>query len=375
MRGSGGTNRAGFEVFALLAEAYGSGLPVGYLLVKSTDAPATGTKRQVLEEFLKHFRDRWGLNVKVTLSDKDWSEIGACQCIFPDAKHQLCFWHCLRAVKKRLAILRRQPGPYNVDQAIAEFSFIDPTFLPLAQQPASAPRIAAVGKPIPRITIRQAPSVAEETAAEPVATKTGDLEVEKRTLPRIVLKVFGRKVTILDPGRHTNATAKLKDPTERVESDTRDNDEADEGLSETHGDMDVDVDVEDMFFCPAQHRPPILHIFTKHFVRHPIFPSRLGNTETAAEIRARAVQEMYMHEEVATVGALGITTPLPLAYHDDGGKPLAPAQAAVLGIHPPTEARPCDPCDLYGDGAGLYGHFGKARGLVQARTRERLDTI
>ncbi|KIO32622.1 hypothetical protein M407DRAFT_44358, partial [Tulasnella calospora MUT 4182] len=29
-------------------------------------------------------------------------------------------------------------------------------------------------------------------------------------------------------------------------------------------------------FCPAQHRPPILHIFTKHFVRHPIFPSRLG---------------------------------------------------------------------------------------------------
>ncbi|KIO32623.1 hypothetical protein M407DRAFT_51047, partial [Tulasnella calospora MUT 4182] len=132
-----GTNRAGYEVFALLAEAYGSGLPLGYLLVKSTSMPAVGTKRRALEEFLKHFRDRWGLNVKVTLSDKDWSEIGACQDIFPDAKHQLCFWHCLRAVKKRLAILRRQPGPYNVEQAIAEFSFIDPTFLPLAQRPTS----------------------------------------------------------------------------------------------------------------------------------------------------------------------------------------------------------------------------------------------
>lgn len=274
----------------------------------------------------------------MTLSDKDWSEIGACQDIFPDAKHQLCFWHCLRAVKKRLAILRRQPGPYNVEQAIAEFSFIDPTFLPLAQRPTSAPQIAAVGKPIPRITIRHAPSVAEETGAGPVATETGDPEVEKKTLPRIILKVFGRKVTILDPGRHTNARAKLKGPTERVESDTRDDEEADEGLSETHGDIDVDVDVEDVFFCPAQHRPPILHIFTKHFVRHPIFPSRLGKTETAAEIRTRAVQEMYMHEEVAAVGALDIAAPVPFAYNDDGRKPLAPAQAAVLGIHPPTKA-------------------------------------
>ncbi|KIO23612.1 hypothetical protein M407DRAFT_47609, partial [Tulasnella calospora MUT 4182] len=134
-----GTNHAGYEVFTILGEAYGSGLPLGYLLLKAIGDLAEGSKRRVLEEFLKHFRDRWRLVVKVTLSDKDWSEIGACQRIFPDAKHQLCFWHCLRAVRKRLAILHRQPGPYNVAEAVMEFPFIDPTFLPLAQQPTSTP--------------------------------------------------------------------------------------------------------------------------------------------------------------------------------------------------------------------------------------------
>lgn len=41
-----------------------------------------------------------------------------------------------------------------------------------------------------------------------------------------------------------------------------DDNELDALISEI--DADVDVDAEDAFFCPAPHRPPILHIFTKH---------------------------------------------------------------------------------------------------------------
>lgn len=59
----GGTNRAGYEIFAILGEAYGSGLPLGYLLVKATGDPAEGSKRQVIEAFLEHFRDKWKLVV------------------------------------------------------------------------------------------------------------------------------------------------------------------------------------------------------------------------------------------------------------------------------------------------------------------------
>ncbi len=53
----------------------------------------------------------------------------------------------------------------------------------------------------------------------------------------------------------------------------------------------VSKDPEYMF-CPAPHRQQILHLFTKHFCQHSIFPERHG-TYTAAEIRRNAVKEMY----------------------------------------------------------------------------------
>lgn len=68
-----------------------------------------------------------------TVSDKDWSEINACKAVFPDAKHQLCFWHVLWAIKKCLSILCHMPGFYSAEAAYAEFNFIDCSFLPTPQ--------------------------------------------------------------------------------------------------------------------------------------------------------------------------------------------------------------------------------------------------
>jgi len=70
------------------------------------------------------------------LSDKNFSEINVYSNVFPSAKHQLCFWHCLRAVKKRLTVSHLQPGFYNIRQAENEFQFIEKYFLPLAQRGA-----------------------------------------------------------------------------------------------------------------------------------------------------------------------------------------------------------------------------------------------
>ena len=49
----------------------------------------------------------------------------------------------------------------------------------------------------------------------------------------------------------------------------------------------------DYVFCPAVHRQQILHLFTKHFCQHPIFPERHGSSLTADAIRRNAVKEMY----------------------------------------------------------------------------------
>ena len=72
---------------------------------------------------------------------------------------------------------------------------------------------------------------------------------------------------------------------------------------DTGGDGDDDSDVweegetsaphPEYVFCPFPHRKPILHLFTKHFCQHPLFPERLGGSLDAATIRRQAVSEMY----------------------------------------------------------------------------------
>ena len=68
---------------------------------------------------------RLGVNPEYTLSDKDWSEINAFRAVWPKAKHQLCFWHALRAVKQQLAKNKDTPAPYDPEEAQRQFSFIN----------------------------------------------------------------------------------------------------------------------------------------------------------------------------------------------------------------------------------------------------------
>ncbi|KLO18447.1 hypothetical protein SCHPADRAFT_819783 [Schizopora paradoxa] len=127
------TNGSSYELFALLGETYGKGLPLAYLLVRSDGTGPQGAKERLLKSFLKHIKTNWKIRPIVTLTDKDASEIAACREVFPEAAHLLCFWHALRAFKTRLSILRRAPAFYNVDEAIAEFPWIDRSFVPVKQ--------------------------------------------------------------------------------------------------------------------------------------------------------------------------------------------------------------------------------------------------
>ena len=84
----------------MLGEARGSGLVLGWCFVRSkSKEPKMGSKESVLATWLRHFHDDWNINAKVMHSDKDQSEINAFASVFPNAKHQLCYWHVLRAIK------------------------------------------------------------------------------------------------------------------------------------------------------------------------------------------------------------------------------------------------------------------------------------
>lgn len=123
-------------------------MPLGYLLLQTSDAK-NGAKSRYIGELLEYLRDKWNIQPLITLTDKDWSEINAFADKYPAAKHQLCFWHALRAIKTRLSILRRTPAHYNVDEAIIEFHWIDRSFVPISQRTPSVGNVsfATVNQP------------------------------------------------------------------------------------------------------------------------------------------------------------------------------------------------------------------------------------
>lgn len=116
-----------------MADAKGSGVPLAFLLIRTSKDAQSGAKQAVLERFLGQLKLR-GVEPEFTLSDKDWSEINAMRATWPEAKHQLCFWHALRALKQRLAKKKDTPAPYDSEAAHREFNIIDPAFVPLGQR-------------------------------------------------------------------------------------------------------------------------------------------------------------------------------------------------------------------------------------------------
>ncbi|KIY64289.1 hypothetical protein CYLTODRAFT_358634 [Cylindrobasidium torrendii FP15055 ss-10] len=116
------TNALGYELYAVIGETYGSGMPLAFLLLKSDDG-APGGKQRYLECLFRHLQICWKLRPAWTLSDKDLSEINA-----------LC------TVKQRVSTVRRAPAFYHADKAHEEFDFIRADFLPIGQLPSNVVR-------------------------------------------------------------------------------------------------------------------------------------------------------------------------------------------------------------------------------------------
>jgi hypothetical protein len=94
----GNTNHQDFELFAAVAEANGTGIPLSYFFISMTKTAVKGAKEEMVQKWLNTSKKR-GIHPEFVLTDKDQSEINAVNHIWPNAKHQLCFWHALWAVK------------------------------------------------------------------------------------------------------------------------------------------------------------------------------------------------------------------------------------------------------------------------------------
>lgn len=102
-----GTNNEGMELYAVLAEVDGTGIPIAYMFVDKTvnnANPASnlpGGVTYLLQQFLATLRNL-GFRPRFVGTDKDRSEINAIQTVWPSAFVQLCFWHVKRAIMEKL---------------------------------------------------------------------------------------------------------------------------------------------------------------------------------------------------------------------------------------------------------------------------------
>ncbi|KAI5452823.1 hypothetical protein NCC49_006363 [Naganishia albida] len=110
--GRHGVSTSKHELLTVMAEYDGSGYPLAYLLRKTTKAAKTQALRESIAKArhatLTHLfteMKRRGVAPSFVGTDKDFQEIRAVNAVWPEAKHQLCYWHAKRALEKRL----RQP--------------------------------------------------------------------------------------------------------------------------------------------------------------------------------------------------------------------------------------------------------------------------
>jgi hypothetical protein len=136
------TNQEKFELFVVLINYGGHGVPLAYLYVDTFTAPEDrlqdprnriNSRVKVLKEFFSLLRSEGILPIFV-LVDKDAGQIAAIQEAWSwIANIQLCLWHIKRAIDRKLKEKKYKLSQYTqqrAKEANEQFSFIDVTWIP-----------------------------------------------------------------------------------------------------------------------------------------------------------------------------------------------------------------------------------------------------
>lgn len=98
-----GTNSEGMDLYTLMGVVDGTGISLAYMLIGRIGPATQASPHTVfLEQFLCTVRDSFDINPDFVHIDKDLAEVAAIQTTWQYASIQLCLWHCLRAIDRRL---------------------------------------------------------------------------------------------------------------------------------------------------------------------------------------------------------------------------------------------------------------------------------
>ncbi|KAK7018772.1 hypothetical protein VNI00_018234 [Paramarasmius palmivorus] len=244
------TNALGYELYGFVAEANGQALPLAFSFTSTDGTAAEGAKERMLVAVLNRLKASCP-NVTFLLHDKDMTELNACRVVFPDAKHQLCYWHAIKYVSERLAE-DKKPAYYDPRRANKVFGFIDSTW---------APGVDAIEGWIEE-GVHEADVEGERPENIPLpsdAIKNSSGALRKTCRPPLMVLIHDtQKIPVYpDPP----CTQKLQLPT----------------------------------FCPKEHRGIIVEMFRVHLHQHPQIPFNDDEKTklTAEQIYRNAVYAMY----------------------------------------------------------------------------------
>ena len=123
------TNSKHLELYTILGEYDNTGFPLSYCLLTTASSLEVQKRTRALETWGAVLRNTYGLVPRFVHTDKDMAEIGASQRVWPEAKHQLCWWHQREALRRRLKG-SLPTSRYNAQHAHQEYPFISLTFTP-----------------------------------------------------------------------------------------------------------------------------------------------------------------------------------------------------------------------------------------------------
>ncbi|KIY68663.1 hypothetical protein CYLTODRAFT_252877 [Cylindrobasidium torrendii FP15055 ss-10] len=239
----------------------GQAVPLAFMFVTLLESAQEGTKGALLRQFIQAITHHCP-NIMFTLSDKDILEIDGFRIEIPNAKHQLCYWHGIKYIEKRLGE-NRPPAAYDPRIAHAVFDFVDPTWAPGVTmswlEDGVHPDDAEISEPPETLKIK---------------INLATLTAEAISIPRVKTSALSK---------HCCAPLfVLRDGEERTPVWP-----APPSLKDVRGDL--------CEFCPQEHRGPILEKWRLHLHQHPRIPlnDKTGTHLSADEIHERAVRDIY----------------------------------------------------------------------------------
>ena len=280
------TNSHHLELYTVLGEYDNVDFPLSYCLLTTASSVEDGKHTKALEAWAATLHNEYGIVPCFVHTDKDMAEIGASRQVWPEAKHQLCWWHQREAIRKRLKG-NLHTSAYNTQHANQEHAFICTTFKPYGCVDLKDSEGGIPGETCEWVVHEKNENTIPVTSDDPnsikiwipIAHLTSSSQFNQRahnnaSEPTLASQpeVLGESACSTDA---TKLTIRIPAPSTVREANL---------CNENESDADEEITAGRHTFCPLEYCDAIVDMMEWHFCEHPFIPGY--STPTPEGIKA-----------------------------------------------------------------------------------------